>query len=393
MLSAYVLRLGSGMVVFVLLARWLGPEAFGVFSFWLALATLLALPVNFGFGSKILRDFGTRPERAQTTMGEVLSARYVLASVVALIAICALPFIKSDTERVVFLLLFFAQLFESFSEHHTLGFRVKAHFSKEAATASLVSTWHIILMTIVAAVFPSLLAISIAFAISRLSGMLITAIRSSASIGPVIRAPWRTVIDTLRSTWAYALELGLLTTYGQLDTLIINGMLGASAVGLYQSGMKLVQGAGRVAPVLAQVLLPSLASATSDSRKFKSMCFRTLVVFVGVGGLGCLFLTVFASQITNVLFGIRYAELTPLLPMFGVLLLIKFTETGMGLILVARGQQAQKVWFVAGQLLFLLVSGTAALGKYGLPGWQWASALATMLLLCTYGWLLTRKAD
>ncbi len=388
-LTGHALRLGSGMLVFVVLARTLGPQGFGEFSYALAMATLLTIPVNWGFGTLVLHRFGQAPEQAQRTMNEVLTARVVLGTVVLCAGLCALPWL-STRAATLFAALLLAQVCEAFNELYTLGFRAKAQFQQETVTASIVSAWHIAVMLTAALLWRDAVVAAWAFAASRASGMLLTRWRCHRHFGPVHLAPLAHTPATLRRSWAYALELGLFTTYSQLDSLIINTVMGPAALGLYQAGMKLNQGASRIAPVLAQLLLPELSrrAASGDPQQpFGRYAMRTVAVFAAIGIAGASVLIINPAWLAATLFGDAYAGLPPLLPLFGAMLCMQFIETGAGLTLVARGLQGRKVWLVAAQLLTLLALGTLMLQHHGLPGWQLTNIASVAALVLGYGWL------
>jgi O-antigen/teichoic acid export membrane protein len=389
--TGYVLRLSAGMVVFVVLARLLGPAPFGRFSYWLAIATILTIPVNYGFNAMVLRSFGAEPQRAPEIMAEVFAAKLLLAALVIVAALLGLLLVPS-AERIIFVALLLAQVSESFSEYYTLGFRVKGHFSRETVTASLVSIWHIAVMTSTGFLFKSVDVAALAFAGSRLASVALTRARALQSFGTIPRASLGRAIATMKAGWAYAAELGLLTIYMQIDSLIINTILGSAAVGIYQAGMKLVLGGFRVAPVLAQVLLPELARSYTSKQNVRAQAFKTMSAFAGIGISGALVMAVGAHFITDVLFGKAFAPLAPLMPWFGLMLFAKFMETGVGLILVAHGLQNTKVWFVVVQLALVLAVGWMATQRFGLIGWQLTNIACIGLLIGLYGWLLKGKS-
>ncbi len=389
-----VLRLGAGMVVFVVLARCLGPSDFGSFAFWLAIATLAVIPVNFGFTTATLRAFGVDPERKQAQMAAVLTAKLLLAGGVLAIA-AVIGGLTLDTSAALILMpLLLAQIAESVSELYGLGFRAASNFAAEARTASVVSLVHIVIMLTTPWLFDSVQAVAAAFLLSRVLGLLITRAQSHAAFDHIGLAPLKDALAFSRSAFAYAVELALSTAYTQLDTLVINAALGLRAVGLYQAGMKLVQGFSRLAPILALYILPRLAGDMKNGSRSTKQAASTLLLFGGVGLLsgGCL--AVFAEPITLLLFGAEFTELAQLLPLFGCLLALRFLETGCGLVLVAAGLQSKKVWLVAGQLTLMLAIGWLAIHKGGMQAWLLTTLACTLLLLLMYLllWVRTRTA-
>jgi O-antigen/teichoic acid export membrane protein len=389
-LCGHVLRLASGMVVFIVLARELGPSGFGIFSFWLAIATLLTIPVNFGFATMVLRSFGAESERAVATLGEILAAKSVLALGVGAACLFALPWL-STASALVFLCLLSAQFAESFSEFYNLSFRVNANFRGETITASFVSAFHLVVMLVAVWLRPGVTVAASVFMVSRIVGLFVVrahAAKSLRAVGSVRCGSFASVPVTLRRAWAYALELGLFTLHSQFDSVIVKAMLGVHWLGIYQSGMKLVQGASRIAPVFAQVLLPELARSAGDAAQFRRLATRTAGTFVLVGGAGCALLTVGGAPLTLALFGSSYLSLVPLLGAFGVFLLLRFAETGVGLLLVARNLQGIKVWLVGLQIGVLLGAAWPVMRAHGLEGWLWLNNMTLAALLLAYCALL-----
>lgn len=392
-LMGNLLRLCAGMVVFIVLARWLGPQDFGTFTLWLAVATMAVIPVNFGFTTAALRAFGAEPERKLAVMSEVLTAKLLLATLVVLAA--ALYWVVNPAAAAwVFFPLLLAQICESLSELYGLGFRAASNYAAEARTASLVSLLHIAVMLLAPWMFHSVLAISWAFLGSRFAGMLITRRQAHAAFHALAPASIGTSLRFARGSFAYAVELGLSTAYTQLDALIINAALGLRAVGLYQAGMKLVQGFSRLAPILALYILPRLAGDINAGQRSIQQIRATLLLFGAVGLLSGGSMALFAEPITALLFGPQFAELILMLPLFGCLLALRFLETGCGLVLVAAGLQSRKVWLVAVQLALMLGAGWMAIRQGGLAAWLLTSIACTVLLLVMYLllWIRARSA-
>lgn len=381
------LRLGSGMLVFVLLARWLGPSGFGGFAYWLAVATVATVPINYGLNTFALREFGARPNERAGVMAAVMAAKQLLSFLVLILSLSVGCLMLTREHWWLFAPLLVAQIAESFSEFYTLSFRAGSAYKAEATTASVAASVHLTLVlgaTWALGEVPQVAAA--AFALSRLLGLMLTRWRAHQVFEPVHRAPWRHAFSTLSHAWAYALEFALSTAYAQLDVLVIEMVAGLRAVGLYQAGMKLVQGASRLAPIMALYVLPRLTRqiTAGDSGQGLRHAGLTLLLFCSVGaGFGGV-LALGAEPIAHRLFGAAYVDLPALLPWFGLLLLLRFTETGMGLVLVAVGLQSRKTGLVALQLAIMLLGGAWAMHSGGLKGWLVCSVVATTLLLLSY---------
>jgi O-antigen/teichoic acid export membrane protein len=270
----------------------------------------------------------------------------------------------------VFYLLLGAQICDSFTEFFNLGFRRFEKYLNETQTALITSAIHILAVISGVLVFQTALAAAVCFFASRVIALLIVMWATKGHFQDVRWSGLRLALARVRSTWAFALEVALFTGYSQIDTLVINHFLGHESLGIYQAGMKLVEGACRIAPVLAQVLIPRLAATTSQSAKFKTGALRAVATFCTVGAAGCAVLYFGAPWIVQYVYGQSFAALEPLLPLFGVMLFLRYLETATGMLLVSYGLQYLKVWLVLGQFLFVILLGVLALKFWGLVGWQ-----------------------
>lgn len=133
-----VLRMGSGFVLFVIVARQLGVESFGTLSYWMAVAGLATLPVNYGFGLYALREIGRNPAISSALIADTLVAKLALAALMAMVFALSLPWLAERQTIVAWALL--AMFFlESFAEHFNAGLRASGAFHVEAKLAVLIS--------------------------------------------------------------------------------------------------------------------------------------------------------------------------------------------------------------------------------------------------------------
>lgn len=371
------------MLVFVFLARVLGPDDFGRFSYALAIATLVSVVVNYGLVTFSLREIGARKEHVDEVMGEVLAAKVILTLFSVLLAVILIFFVDSKI-RFAFLFLFAAQIIESFSEFYNVVFRIDMQGKKESLNASLVSAVHVaIFFALLLHGDVSLDSACLVFLFSRLFGFFCT-LHGTRKIRFVSMAKWINGLYCIRHAWAYALEIVANTAYSQLDSVIILSQMGPAGLGLYQAGMKLVQGASRIAPILAQTILPRMAEAYRLNESFVRVANKGVGVFFVVGCFIGVPLIIFKSNLVNILFGPSYSGVVPLMPLFGVILIVKYLETGCGLVLVAMGLQSRKVFLVIFQLISLVCIGVPLMSIIGIAGWQLAIIFSTFILLATY---------
>ncbi len=92
-----------GFFVLAVVARRLGDEGLGAFSFAIVLAGYFAIPANFGITALAVRELAQDPDRARPVAGEVLALQTALSLLPYLLLVVLAPLlaIDEDTRRLI----------------------------------------------------------------------------------------------------------------------------------------------------------------------------------------------------------------------------------------------------------------------------------------------------
>jgi len=91
MMAEQLLRILSGVFVGIYIARYLGPENFGVLSYVLAIATFMIAISRLGMDAILVRELINAPEKEQLLMGTAFWMMVVAALGCYICYIIALP--------------------------------------------------------------------------------------------------------------------------------------------------------------------------------------------------------------------------------------------------------------------------------------------------------------
>jgi O-antigen/teichoic acid export membrane protein len=332
--TSTMMRLAFGLLTFVVMARLLGPEGFGLVMLWLSVATLATLVANFGFTPYLLRDIGANPENALATMSEVLTAKILLSAAVFLVGCLGLFFIDAPVQAI-FITLLIALLADAMTEFFNVGFRATNRFSDETRLASIAA---LIQFAIVASVTwwkPTAIAAATAFMVSRLLVLAITWIAQLGYFKGLYWASWQTGLARIKHAKAFATDFGLQSLFGQVDSLVLNHFLGPVSVGVYQVGMRLFQAGSQVATVLGNVFIPHVAAADESLRKKNFILIVSVFSLIGLAGL--LVFMLFPERLIEMIFGQGFLALGQYLVFFGAIFFLRFIAAGLGCCLVLVG--------------------------------------------------------
>lgn len=377
------MRLGFGLLTFVVMARLLGPDAFGQVMLWLSVATLLTLIANFGFTPYVLREIGVRPAGALQVMSEVLAAKLLLTASVVLIGLAMLVWMQPET-RILFGALLVAALADAMTEFFNVGFRATNRFADETRLASVASFLQFAIVSGAVWWASDALVAAGAFMVSRLIVLVMTCFSQARYFAGLSVGSIASGLERIRAVFAYAIDFGLQSLFGQVDSLVLNFYVGPAAVGLYQAGMRLFNGGAQAANVLANVFLPRAARVANDAQKFGIESARVQWTFVAIGLCFGLLLAIAAEPLVMILFGRSFKGLIDVLPWLGLLFFVRFFAASWGVVLTSAGQQ--KFRAVANFAQWIVVLGCAALvvPRWGVVGWVWSLVLGNLVLSIAY---------
>jgi len=376
-----VVRLGTNLLLIILIARHLGPEEFGHYMFWYGTNILFARFVSYGLNSMLLKEVAQQPESVANTLSESLSLRLLLSGCVFL---CALGCSTLVDRPELLLTLLAAHLVEVISETLYVAYRALGHYARESQLATLAGIIQLGFVAVAVITKQNAAIIAVAFLAGKVAQFVLILPISKRTFGRFSLQPAATTFQLAWRAKAYAIDHLLATAFGNIDSAILRIFVSIDAVGIYQSGMRIFQGLAQAAGILSNVFLPELARQALCEEKNPRIVLSLQVSFLIYGLIVGLTLAYFSDQIVDLAFGERYNELTTLLPFFGLLFFVRFLADAWGVILIANGHQAYRAKAAAIHWIFALLLGSFLTYDLKAQGWIIALILASLLLGALY---------
>ncbi len=331
LLGEKILRLVVGLFVGVWVARYLGPDRFGLLSYALAFVGLFAAIATLGLDGIVVRELVKDENKRDKLIGTAFWLKLVGGFVVLLVLAVAVNFTSNDayTNLLVFIIAS-ATVFQSFN---VIDFYFQAKvLSKYVVFANIIS---LAISSIVKIVLIIIEAPLIAFAWVVLFDSFVLACGlvyfyfKNNSIYSIknLKLNKSTVFDLLRDSWPLILSGTVLMIQTRIDQVMLKEMVGSTEVGYYSVAMKLIEIFAFVPMILNNSLFPSIQNAKDHSAELYQ---NRLLNFYRLNFL--LFLVtaipifIFAEQIVIFLFGIEYQAAGVLLSLMAIRLF--FTNMG-----------------------------------------------------------------
>jgi O-antigen/teichoic acid export membrane protein len=377
-------RLVFGLLTFAVLARQLGAEDFGRLMTALASAVLAGLIVNYGFANYALREIGASPvAMGRQILAEVLTAKLMLGAGVMLLAVLALPWLPAHWRSLVALMLL-AQTFDAVTDLLNVGFRATGRFAEETRVTTIGALLHFTFVGVTVWSTADVHAAAAAYVLGRLMVLGLTWRRQRLHFRGLRPGPWRQALKRLSAARAYAVDNGLQSLFGQVDSLVIAHFFGPAAVGIYQAGMRLFLGGAQAASVLGNVAIPRLAALHAQGQPLSNHANRVQGAFLATGLLGALAMAACPSTWITAVLGADYARLASLLPWFALLFLIRFAASASGVLLTSLGFQARRATWTALHWVVVAAAATWWVPHGDSSAWLQALILGNVVLAVGY---------
>lgn len=376
-------RLLGVLLIFALVARNVTLRDFGMFSACFSVAVLLGFLVDFGFAQSILRDIGKSPESAAKVVASGVSIKLFIAALVfvASVIYMALPLPLHAPWTLQLLLIAYAIL-NSFAEFYGVSLRALGHYREEAIaqiayTVAVTSTLFLVHLSIE---YSALLIAALKAA--QLSAIARIACIKIGSAEP--RLNLRDWIKTVKNGYPYALDAGVSNISVNADVLLVSGVLGAPAAGLYQAGQKLLLGMSSAALIFSNIYLPKLASLDRRSDLFRSNAGALTIAMTSIGVTGGLLLFLFGQHLVHFFYGDKFSGVYQLLPVFGCILLVKYLTSSAGVILTSIGKQKVRTAANILSLIVLIILSPFLMKAFGLQGMTYGLLASSCIVLVLY---------
>lgn len=374
----------GNVAFFILLARMWEPIQFGHFVYLYSLTTLLVLIVDYGYPQRVLRDVPRQGFRNRINLVNGFSFKVLAALAVLMLAIGQNSFGEDPAIVIVTLALIAGSFADYFGSH------LRALGQHRADSVNLLLSNLLLLVPLTALTFSvstllSVLGVSLILLLAKVFYLGLSYVGAVKAIGMRVWRP-RLRIKALKQEilngFSYALDVYVVRSYGVLDTILLKMFAGDLAVGLYQSGQRMLQGFLPFAQVANNVFVPMLSACQGRIFRFHA---TQLILICLLAGAGCaVFFWYFGEFVVKYVFGERYSGIYPYLWLFGILGFLRFAAASLAIILISMGRQAFRVRSNLISILMMIGCAVILIPTYGLSGVVFSLIISSVSVLLFY---------
>ncbi|MDA3787560.1 MAG: flippase [Desulfobacula sp.] len=373
-----VLSMVVALFVGVYVARYLGPEQFGLLSYAGSFVGLFTALATLGLDSIMVRELVKTPERRDELLGTAFWLKAGGAILMWAGIAAAIPFTNNDTQtNILIVIIAFAVIFQAFN---VIDFNYQAEVkSKYVVYSQLVQ---LVISSIIKLVLILISAPLLWFACVFLFDAVVHAVGLTAmylkNTGKVWYWKWRwqTAKVLLKDSWPLILSGIAISIYLKIDQVMIKEMLDAKQVGLYAAAVRLSEAWYFVPMAITSSVYPAIINAKKQSEELYYQRLQKLYdLMVWLAVAIALPTTFLAPWVIKVLYGEAF------LPAAGVLSIhiwagvVVFLGVASGKWFLTENYIKKNLYRTSLGVVINIVSNLMLIPLYGIYG----AAIATLL--------------
>lgn len=344
-------------VIFVLVARTVGPAAFGTFALSYATASFAGIIFDFGYLTRLLHETRRDHDDAKARVsGMVMWTKCLLFVVLSLLLFTTIVLMGGDL--VLTAVLWTGIALTSVANTAATMLRALSFHGRDSANNAAANMLGLGLAFGLYFAGAPIMAFGFVFPAIGLGYLLLTLRiwRRECCVEPVQFSIAR-LRDELHLNSSYAMVAVAQRSFGFLDVIILSLVASPAAVGIYQAAQKISQAANIFTQPFNNVLLPRLSRVAQNRNSFLS-AFRRFLSIQTVSALVLAFcLATFGPWVVELLYTAEFAPAEALMPWFAVLIATRYVTAAITISITALGKQRERmIASLFGVVVMLIVS-------------------------------------
>ena len=319
LLGERMLRMAISLFVGIYVARYLGPERFGLLSYSLSFVLLFSSLASFGLDDILVRELVQSPEKRKDLLGTVfwlkVSGAIVMGTAIALV----LKYKVEDQQTYWMIALI------------TFGFLFQATNVVDFYFQSQVQSKFAVRAQVIQLILTSLLKIYLVWAKAEIVWFAFALMLDQAVVAvlfllvyhwqiewfPFFSFRWIQAKKLMRDAWPLIFAGMVVSVYMKIDQVMLKEMLDTKAVGVYAAAVKLCEAWYFVPGVVAASLFPAIIEARKKSETLYNERVQKLYdLMVWTSVAVALPTTLLADWVILILYGANFQEAADILRIY-----------------------------------------------------------------------------
>lgn len=374
-----ILRLGVGLLVGVWVARYLGPDQFGLWNYTLAFTALFGAFATLGLDSIVVRELVKYPEQQDIIMGSAFRLKLVGGILAMLSTVLAITVMRTNDQLVRILVTLSAVGF-IFQSLNVIDYYFQAKVKSRYTVYATNGAFSLITLVKIALVLKA--APLVAFAWAGLAEIVLTtfflcmAFRLNHQHLRAWRYDKHIVKNLLKDSWPLIFSGLAVAIFMKIDQIMLEELLDSHAVGIYAAATRISEVWYFLGTIFVNSASPSIYSAkTMSPEKYVANLQRIFDLMVILAMAIIVPLSLCAPFVVNLLYGAAYGEASKVLMVHIWATLFVFTGIAQGVFWIAENLQKFALLLTFSAAAINIIMNFVLIPRLGAMG----AALATLI--------------
>jgi len=389
------IRIGTNLIIFIIIARVLTIENFGKITFSITFTTLFLYLASFGLNRLAILEISFNRTLCDIYFinGLVSKAILSLATLATAWLIINLMGYPPLTKQLVYLLSISVIIY-SYIDYLYALFRGIEKLEYETIVTFINNLLLVISIILFLKLGYGVIGIALAFIFSRLLAFLIALGVYRFEVKKIaFHFDYQFCKEIFRKAIPFALLATLTAVLFDIDTILLSYLKGDQLVGYYQPAMKIIATLTVIPFVLEGSFLPFLSKLHNQNREFETVGRQLITILFFIGIPLMTGLIVLADNIIVLVYGERFLKSALALKILAPVLLLRFSMRGYEIILFSIGKQMTIFYVILFGAVVNIMLNICLIPSYGLVGSATSAALTQLLIFVSYISILKRARN
>lgn len=385
-MTGKIINMLGVLFVGILVARYLGPEKYGLMNYVISYVSIFTVIATFGLSNIEVRELSKEPQKKNEILGTCFVLRIIFATLGYLLVCLSLVIYKTDSFTTVMILLYAITLYSGCFEV------IRNYFT------SIVKNEYVVKSEISRTILGALIKVVLLFFHAPLELFICATIFDTFLVASGYCLSYSLKVGKIRD-WKYERELvpymtkqsfplvlsgAAVIVYQRIDQVMIGNMIDKESVGYFATAGRFLDLILFLPHVLTQTVTPMLVkvykTGNHNEYRIKSEQFISIVVWVSI--LLAVSVSISSFWLIKLTYGAKYMAAVP------VLQIMAFKTVGMAL--SSSGGQLMIIekiqkWAVIKNIIGCCVCvglNYLLLPKYGIIGSAWVTIITLAISGC-----------
>jgi O-antigen/teichoic acid export membrane protein len=297
--------------ILVFLARYLGTDGFGKYSYVFAYLFFFEIIPTLGMNKIIIREIVNYKKDLRKIIGNALTLRMSLSIFAIFLSLIVINYLNTSSDTKILVLVASLTLFLSairktfhslFAAHLEVKYSVVSSFVGKIA--------FLILITLIIFLNGTLFQIIVAFLVSKVVDLLVLSHYTKRYVRPKLIFEWNYSKKILKEALPLALVFVFGAIYHKIDIIMLANLKTEIEIGHYAAAYKLTESLNMIPIAIMVSIYPLMSSHFSSKESLKSTIEYSLRLLLMIIIPIAVFTTFFSKDIINIIYGSEFSKST-----------------------------------------------------------------------------------